>query len=257
MTENTLYNIETEKIDEINERLSLIQLKRGLTFGTDSYFLAAFARSRKNGVCVELGGGTGVVSLLMASRMKYKRIYSVEIQEYFASLISRNARLNKLEGSIIPLCRDIRELTKDDVGGECDSVVSNPPYMKAESGKQNDAAEMNTARREKNGGIGEFCSCAARLLKFGGYFTVVYRPERMAELFYSMKQSGIEPKRAVMLYPSVKSKPCLILVEGKKGASEGLIFARPLIIYKHGHGGEYSEDMQAVYDNFSLEHLFG
>ena len=129
--------------------------------------------------------------------------------------------------------------------------------MKAESGKQNDAAEMNTARREKNGGIGEFCSCAVRLLKFGGYFTVVYRPERMAELFYSMKQSGIEPKRAVMLYPSVKSKPCLILVEGKKGASEGLIFARPLIIYKHGHGGEYSEDMQSVYDNFSLEHLFG
>ena len=118
MTENTLYNSETEKIDEINERLSLIQLKRGLTFGTDSYFLAAFARSRKNGVCVELGGGTGVVSLLMASRMKYKRIYSVEIQEYFASLISRNARLNKLEGSIIPLCRDIRELTKDDVGVE-------------------------------------------------------------------------------------------------------------------------------------------
>lgn len=47
MTENTLYNSETEKIDEINERLSLIQLKRGLTFGTDSYFLAAFARSRK------------------------------------------------------------------------------------------------------------------------------------------------------------------------------------------------------------------
>ena len=46
MTENTLYNSETEKIDEINERLSLIQLKRGLTFGTDSYFLAAFARSR-------------------------------------------------------------------------------------------------------------------------------------------------------------------------------------------------------------------
>ncbi len=217
MTENTLYNSETEKIDEINERLSLIQLKRGLTFGTDSYFLAAFARSRKNGVCVELGGGTGVVSLLMASRMKYKMIYSVEIQEYFASLISRNARLNKLEGSIIPLCRDIRELTKDDVGGECDSVVSNPPYMKAESGKaeRRFRDEHGKAGRE-NGGIGEFCSCAARLLKFGGYFTVVYRPERMAELFYSMKQSGIEPKRAVMLYPSVKSKAVPHLSRGQE-----------------------------------------
>lgn len=143
--------------------------------------------------------------------MKYKKIYSVEIQEYFASLISRNARLNKLEGSIIPMYRDIRELTKDDVGGECDSVVSNPPYMKAESGKQNDATEMNTARREENGGIDEFCSCAARLLKFGGYFTVVYRPERMAELFYSMKQSGIEPKESRHAVPvrQVKAVPHL------------------------------------------------
>lgn len=251
-----LFDPETERLDEINERLRLIQYGRGLTFGTDSYFLAAFARAKSGGVCVELGGGTGVVSLLMASRGKFKTIHCAEIQPYFASLIGRNARLNSLESTVIPILADIRELSSADFGAECDSVVSNPPYMKLSSGKNNLTPEMNTARREENGGIVDFCSCAARLLKHGGYFTVVYRPDRAAELICAMKNAGIEPKRIVLLYPSTESKPCLMLVEGKKGAAEGVVFSRPLIIYKNGCGGEYSHDMQSVYDNFSLEHLF-
>ncbi len=249
-----LFDTETERLDEINERVSLIQLKKGLTFGTDSYLLAAFARQKRNGVCVELGGGTGVVACLAAAREKYSRIYCAEIQPYFAALIKRNAALNGLGDKIISVCADIRELERDFFGGEADVVLSNPPYMKQSSGKTNDSPEMNTARREENGTVDDFCSCAARLLKFGGYFTVVYRPDRSAELLYSMKKNGIEPKRQVLLYPTVKSKPCLMLVEGKKGAGEGLSFARPLIIY--GEGGKYTDDMQAVYDNFSLEHLF-
>ncbi len=249
-----LFDPETERLDGINERVSLIQLKKGLTFGTDSYLLAAFARARKNGVCVELGGGTGVVACLAAAREKYSRIYCAELQPYFAALIERNAALNGLGDKIIPVCADIRDLNRDFFGGDADVVLSNPPYMKQSSGKSNDSPEMNTARREENGTIDDFCSSAARLLKFGGYFTVVYRPDRSAELLYSMKKWGIEPKRQVLLYPTVRSKPCLILVEGKRGAGEGLTFARPLIIY--GEGGKYTEDMQAVYDNFSLEYLF-
>ena len=147
---DALFDPQTERLDEINERLSLISLKSGLTFGTDSYLLSAFARPSKNGVCVELGGGTGVVSLLCASREKYKTIFSAEIQPYFASLIARNAAMNSLEDSVIPIPADVRELTVKDIGGECDSVISNPPYMKKDSGLTNDSPEMNAARREEN-----------------------------------------------------------------------------------------------------------
>ena len=66
-----IYNPDTERLDAINENLSLIQYKEGLTFGTDSYLLAAFARPKTKGICVELGGGTGVVSLLSASKNNF------------------------------------------------------------------------------------------------------------------------------------------------------------------------------------------
>ena len=256
MESSVLYDQATERLDEINENLSLIQLKTGLTIGTDSYLLAAFARTQKNGVCVEFGGGTGVVSLLAASREKYSIIYAAEIQPYFASLISRNAEMNGLSDKVKPILGDVRDLTPALFGGEVHSVVSNPPYMKTSSGLDNATPEMNTARREENGTIDDFAASAARLLRFGGYFTLVYRPDRLADLIFALKNNKLEPKRIVTIYPTTESKPCLVLVEAKKGASAGLVMSRPLIIYKSKGCTEYTDDMQAVYDNFSLEHLF-
>ncbi len=250
------YDPETERLDEINESLRLIQLKKGLTFGTDSYLLAAFAHPRPNGLCVELGGGTGVVSLLAGAKNKYKRIVAAEIQPYFADLIRRNALLNSLEDRLSAFEGDVRALTVEVLGGEADAVLSNPPYMRARSGKSNAAPEMNVARREENGGIEDFCRAASRLLKFGGYATFVYRPDRMAELLCAMSAASLEPKRLVTVYPSAADKPCLILAEGKKGASPGLVMSRPLLIYRDPEKTLYTDDMQAVYDNFTLEHLF-
>ena len=59
----------------------------------------------------------------------------------------------------------------------------------------------------------------------------------------------------VTVYPDTKTKPCLVLIESKRGASPTLIQSRPLIIYRE-NTRKYTEDMQMVYDSFSLEHLF-
>lgn len=251
-----IYDETTERLDYINESLTIIQKKDGLTFGTDSYLLAAFSRSISRGKCVEFGGGTGVVSLLMAARQKYAAIYSVEVQEYFASLIGRNAEFNNLSDTVKNVYADVRSISSAMFSGEVDSVVSNPPYMKADSGRGNLSPEMNAARREENGTITDFCASASRILKWGGYFTVVYRPDRLADLLCAMRNANLEPKRMIMAYPSASDKPCLTLVEAKKGAASGLIVSRPLLIYSDKASGNYTPDMQAVYDSFSLEHLF-
>ena len=251
-----IYDPNTERLDSINENLSLIQYKEGLTFGTDSYLLAAFTRFQKSGTGVELGGGTGVVSLLAASRMRLETIHCAEIQPYFADLIRRNAELNGLGERVIPHHADVRDLTPETFGCEVHAVFSNPPYMKPGSGKDNASPEMNTARREENGTIFDFASAARRLLRHGGYFTAVYRPDRLAELLHAMRENRLEPKRLVMVYPSVTDKPCLVLSEGKKGASAGMVVSRPLIIYQDKASGQYTDDMNRVYDEFSLDFLF-
>lgn len=248
------YDMTEEFLTEINENLKILQRRDGLAFGTDAYLLAAFVRG--DGNAAEFGGGSGVVSLLCASRGKFRRILCAEIQPALADLIGRNAALNGLEGRVVPLLSDVRDLTAGDTGGELSAVFSNPPYFRAGTGKVSDSPEKRAARQEENGTIREFCAAASRLLRWGGTFTVVYRPERMAELFYSLRLAGLEPKRIVLIHPVSDAPPSLLLLEAKKGAGEGLVFSRPLIVYRDPGKTVYTDDMQKVYDDFTLNHLF-
>lgn len=249
---------EGERIDEVNENIRIIQKERGLTFGTDAYMLAAFARSRKNGVCADFGAGTGIISLLMAQREKFKRIYALEIQESFYELIGRNAALNSLADTVIPILCDIRDAAEHIEIGSLDAVVSNPPYMPVGCGKSPESSEMNTARREENGNIYDFCRSASLLLKNGGLFYTVYRPERSCELIHALKENGIEPKRIIYVYPDASKPPCLMLTEAKKCAAPFVKISRPLIIYddKGKINRKYTPDMDRLYSEFTLDFLF-
>jgi len=245
-----------ERLDDINEHLRLIQKKNGLTFGTDAYLLAAFARSCTRGTCVDLGSGTGVIPLLCQARGKYRHVTAAEIQPQFCDLIRRNTALNNLEESVTVWEGDIRELHPSDVVGPVSVVLSNPPYMAAGSGLISAAKSMDIARRENNGTIADFCLTASRLLSTGGWFYTVFRPDRLADLISALRAASLEPKRMVTVYPDTESRPCLILVESRKDGAPELLQSPPLIIYKSAANRTYTESMQKIYDTFSMEFLF-
>ena len=196
-----------ERIDTVNENLRLIQKIGGLTFGTDAYLLAAFAKAIPAGTAVDLGSGTGVAALLCLTKQIYRHMYAVEIQQDFAELIGRNAQLNKLEESMTVLSKDVRELSSLDTVGEVHAVISNPPYMPAGSGFKSADTRMDVARRENNGTVYDFCKAAGRVLRTGGLFYTVFRPERMADLLVALRESRLEPKKLVTIYPDARSAP--------------------------------------------------
>ena len=105
-----------EHIRAVNEGLSLIQKNNGLTFGTDAYLLAAYVTPEPRALCVDLGSGTGIISLLLAQRGKVARAVGVEVQADFAALIDRNAALNDLGERVCALHADVRELTQSMLG---------------------------------------------------------------------------------------------------------------------------------------------
>ena len=89
-------DMSNERINKINEDLSLIQKTDGLTFGTDAYLLYAYIRRKSGAIGADLGSGTGIISLLCLSANKLYKIDCVEIQSEFCDLISRNAILTVL-----------------------------------------------------------------------------------------------------------------------------------------------------------------
>ena len=240
--------LENEKLTEVNENIKLIQKKNGLTFGTDAFLLASFIKAQKGGIAVELGGGTGIISLLCASREKFKAIYCVEIQEDFADIITRNVALNSLDSKVISLCDDVRNLKSAHIGCEVDAVFSNPPYMKVDSGKRNDHDEKFIARHEVCGDIGDFCACAKRLLKHGGSFYCVWRPDRLVDLICAMRENNLEPKEMCFVHANTKSEPSMVLVRAKKGASSSVKACEPLFLNSDDDARMLTERAKKIYE---------
>lgn len=218
--DRTLLPRPDERLDEVNDRLHLLQKKAGMTFGTDALLLAAFVRPRPGGTGVELGAGSGIVSLLCACRAGFSHIECVEVQPEYADLCRRNVRLNGLDNIITVKEADLRDETAFD-GGEVDAVFANPPYMKSDSGFASSDPGRNAARHEVWGGIVDFCRAAARRLRFGGTFSVVWRPDRMTDLFCALRGCGLEPKKAVFVSSRAGAAPSLLLIESRKGGAHG------------------------------------
>lgn len=240
--------LKNERLDYVNDSLSLIQKTDGLTFGTDALLLAGYVRGRyKRGL--EIGGGTGIISMLLATRGKVERIDTVEVQGEYAELIERNIALNGLQEKMTSVHADVRDIKRDD---EYDIVFSNPPYMRSDSGKQNENDAKSAARHELNGGIDELISSGAKLLKWGGSLVCVYRQDRLIDILSAMRDAKVEPKRLTFVHASAHSKPSMVLIEAKFGGKSGINVTRPLIIYKNGTSGEYSNDMNYIMDNGSF-----
>lgn len=242
-----LYN--NERIDYVNDDINLIQKKDGLTFGTDALLLAAFIKKSPKSIAIDFGAGTGIISLLCSTREKFKSVYAVEAQNDFYDVVCRNILLNNLTEKIFAIHKDVRDLSYNDLGVEADVIFSNPPYMRHDSGKTNDNDYKTIARHEILGDIRDFCLSACKNLKHGGKFYVVYRPERMTELFYFMREAKLEPKRLCFVCPDNSSSPSLILVEGKKGASPSIRIDKPLIMYSNKEHTVYTEDFAYIYNN--------
>ena len=193
---------EGERLDEVNEGLRLIQRQDGLTFGTDAYLLAAYVAAAPGALCVDLGSGTGIVSLLLTQRDRVARAVGVEVQQPFCDLLRRNAALNGLEERVDVICANVQSVDQrrlgqalgQEQGATADVVVCNPPYMRADSGARNVHDEKYIARHEVCGDVGDFCAAAARLLRFGGRFYVVWRPDRLMDLLAALREHRLEPK---------------------------------------------------------------
>ncbi len=243
---------ENERINIINENLRLIENKDSLTFGTDAYLLSAFLPKRKNATYIELGVGSGVISLLALSKEKCQQVYGFEVQEEIADIAKRNAILNQFEDNFTVISKDLRLATINDIGKEADVVFSNPPYMKKDSGKANENDNKNASRHEIFGEINDFCICAKKLLRFGGDFCVVYRSDRLIDLICALRNNGLEPKKLAFIHANSHTPPSLLLISAKLGGKSGLTIEKPVYIYKDGTT-EYTEQFKHIYDTCSFE----
>jgi tRNA1Val (adenine37-N6)-methyltransferase len=213
--------------------------------GTDSALLSHFASSIRAKRAFDLGCGCGVLSAALAFKHKDLRIDAIDISEAAVALTMKNAERNNLSDRINVINCDIRRHRELFTAGAYDLVVSNPPYFSPGSGKITKMEAIAAARAERECDLRDIIEASAFLLRWGGSLALVYRPERLSEVFCAMTASGIEPKRLRMVQFKADTPPILLLLEGRRGGKNGLKIESPLIMTTAD--GSDSDEIKAIY----------
>lgn len=231
--------------DKLLNGYEILQDKNCFMFGIDAVLLADYASQsvRKNDSVIDLCTGNGIIPLLMAN--KVNKIDGLEIQERCANMAQESIRLNSLEERIKISMGDVKQVNQLYPKHSFNCVTCNPPYMINEHGRQNITDEKTIARHEILCSLEDVISAADFLMQTHGKFFMIHRPFRLPEIFYAMKNHGIEPKKMRLVHPFENTEPNLVLIEGRKNANPRLLIEKPLVVYKKA--GEYTDEIQEIY----------
>lgn len=201
-------------------------------FNLDTILLANFSSvPAKSKTVVDIGTGVGALMLYLSQKTRAK-IIGIEIQESRYLQALKNIELNHLSNRLSCFHQDIKDVDLKDV---C-YIVSNPPFFKlSEKGHVNESEEDLIARHEVSLNLEDLAKHASRILKFGGRFSLIHRPDRFAEITEVFKRYQLEIKRVRFVHPYIDAKPNHVLIEAMKNGNPGMTVEPPLILYVEKH----------------------
>lgn len=235
-----------ERLDDLQRNgYSLIQNTELFCFGMDAVLLAAFTQVSAGERVLDLGTGNGVIPILLKARMPDAVYTGLEIQEQSVDLARRSVAYNRID-SVTIVQGDIKEASAIFGRASFDVITVNPPYMGEKQGLLNPKSHKAIARHELLCTLEDVVREGAGVLRPGGRFYMVHRPERLSEIIRTMQQFRVEPKRLRFVHPYSDKEANMVLIEGIRGAKPMVKVERPVMIYQSP--GVYTEEIRRLYD---------
>ena len=203
-----------------------------LKFSLDSVLLSNFVTIKPTDkMIIDLCSGNAPIPMLLSLRTK-ARIFGVELQENIYKLGHDSIKENGLDKQIEFLNLDVLEIPNNMECEKFDIVTCNPPYFKyTKTSLVNTNDSLTKARHEVCIKLEDVIKTAKYLLKNGGTFSLVHRPERIIEIINLLKKYGFEPKKMQLVYPKIEKEANMVLIEAVKNGKSGLKVLKPLIVY--------------------------
>ena len=246
IAENKIEIKENERIDDLQRNgYRIIQNPDRFCFGMDAVLLSGFVKVKPGEKVLDMGTGTGIIPILLEAKTPAGHLTGLEIQPESADMASRSVMLNGLEEKISIITGDIKEAERLFGAASFDVVTSNPPYMIADHGLTNPEDAKAIARHEILCTLEDVIAQAAKVLRPGGYFFMVHRPFRLAEIMVLLHSYKLEPKRMQLVYPYADKEPNMVLIEANRGGRSGMRVEKPLIIFSEP--GVYMPEIREKY----------
>ena len=207
--------------------ITLQQHHSQFRLSTDSVACAWFAGFASRSKIADLGCGSGAIGLMLLASDPTLQVTGIELQPDAAAMAQENGQRNSVNFTAIP--GDLREIRTLLPANSMDGVISNPPYFPIGSGLTA-AGPLSAARSEETCSLAQLCDAADWLLRWGGKFVMVHRPERLVDLIWELRSRKLEPKRIRFVRHKPFSPVSLVLLEARKGGKPGLSYEPDLVL---------------------------
>ena len=184
----------------------------GFKVGTDAVLLGAWADVSSNQNILEIGAGTGVVSLMMAQRTNAS-IHAVEVDKAAADQAKYNFQHARFGG--LKLNHSSIQDFAENIDARFDHIVCNPPYFEFSSKPDSDT--MLKAKHTDGLAPEDLLKCVGMLVSTEGGFSAIL-PFGSYEKWNALAEShGFKAARNLLVRPLPENGHKRVLVEWRKG----------------------------------------
>ena len=213
--------------------------------GTDSVILGAWTPAYQPQRILDIGAGTGILSLMMAQRFPQALIHSIEIDAETAQECKQNITSSPWKGRITVFQTDIRDFS---ASNSYDLILSNPPFFSEDTHSPNQKRSL--ARASHSLPFAQLLNCVNKFLSPKGTFSVVIPYKEETSFLQEATYYSLYPLQKLYLKgtPSSPIKRSFLLLSHQQVTQ---ILIKLLIVEKERH--QYTEEYQELTKNFYLK----
>lgn len=225
----------------------------GMPVSTDAVLLGAWAPLAQAKRIVDIGAGSGLLSLMAAQRNPTAQIDAVELDDGAAIACQRNFAASPWPTRLRLHHQSIQGFCEPTTHQQYDAIVCNPPYFA--TGPQADSQARANARHTSKLTFGELTRCCHALLSAGGSASFILPTSALSEFTQAAIAAGFAaPLNVPVSSVSGKTAQRQLILLSKLCRPEELapqLLSTPFDIL--GKDGQYSDVMRQLTQDFYLK----
>jgi len=173
------------------QKFTIQQDENVFRVGTDGVLLGAFCDVSEKGNVLEIGTGTGLISLMIAQRNTFAKILAIDINKNAVKLASENFRNSPFAKNLKVELKDFKNFETEK---KYDLVVCNPPFF-----EENNSGKDVLARQQVELNFKNLIEKSAEIITENGILSIIIPSESASEIeslaqkfkFYLIKKINI------------------------------------------------------------------
>lgn len=193
------------------KKFKIHQNNAAMKIGTDGILLGAWADLSDKKKGIDIGSGTGIISIMLCQRNEILEIDSIEVSEKAVLDAKKNIKNCKWNERINLIHKDLKLFSTEN---KYDLIISNPPYFQ-KSLKPKDLDRLK-ARHEVSLNYKDVLNFSEKHLLKNGTINLILPIDQKQEVTEYVEKFGLYVSKECIVFPKPNKNPHRLLIELSK-----------------------------------------